>query len=201
MDWMRYVLPLLLSAFTGWLVVWTMLKLVFRPIKPISFAGIKVQGFLPANQQEMAERIGKLVSTELFSFEALQEKVTDPENFNRLKPEIEAHIDSFLRERLKDTFPMLSMLIGDKTINQLKSAFILELETLFPVIMKSYISKLEKEFDMEKLVTEKIAGFSILKAEDLIYTSANKHVRKLQLGGAFIGFMMGLLQILLIHNF
>ena len=53
----------------------------------------------------------------------LKEKVTDPENLNKLKPEIETHIDSFLREKLKETFPMLSMFIGDKTINQLKSCF------------------------------------------------------------------------------
>ena len=96
--------------------------MLFRPHKPVAIAGFKIQGVLPANQQLMAEKIGKLVSAE-FSFDALQQKVTDPENFNKLKPEIEKHIDSFLRERLKVTFPMLSMLIGDKTITQLKTAF------------------------------------------------------------------------------
>ena len=55
------------------------------------------------------------------------------------------------------------MLIGDKTINQLKVAFLTELESLFPVLMKSYISNLQKEFDIEKQVSEKIAGFSISK--------------------------------------
>ena len=68
---------------------------------------LKWQGILPANQQLIAAKIGRLVSTELFSFDALQEKITDPENFNKLKPDIEIHIDSFLRVRLKETFPML----------------------------------------------------------------------------------------------
>ena len=167
-------------------------------MKPITIVGFKIQGILPASQQLIAAKIGKMVSTELFSFEALQQKVTDPENFNKLKPEIETHIDSFLRVKLKDTFPMLSMLIGDKTINQLKGAFLLELETLFPVLMKSYITNLEKELDIEKQVTEKIAGFSISKTEDLIYGSASKQLIKLQLWGAFIGLLMGLLQILIL---
>ena len=168
--------------------------MLFRPHKPITVAGLDIQGVLPANQQLIAEKIGKLVSAE-FSFDALQQKVTDPENFNKLKPEIEKHIDSFLRERLKVTFPMLSMLIGDKTITQLKTAFLTELETLFPVLMSSYITNLQKDFNIEKQVTEKIAGFSISKIEDQIYASAKKQLFKVQLLGAAIGLLTGLIHI------
>ena len=142
--------------------------MLFRPLKPFTVAGFKIQGILPANQQLIAQNIGRLVSIQLFSFDTLQQKVSNPENFNKLKPEIEKHIDVFLREKLKETFPMLSMLIGDKTINQLKTAFLTELETLFPALMKSYVANLEKELDLEKEVSEKIAGFSISKIEYLV---------------------------------
>jgi uncharacterized membrane protein YheB (UPF0754 family) len=198
MQFLPYILLLLISCFTGWFVIWITLKFLFNPHQAITIAGLKIQGIIPANQQLIAEKIGKLVSTELFSFTALQEKVTGPENFNKLKPEIESHIEHFLRVKLKDTFPMLSMLIGDKTINQLKGAFLHELETLFPELMKSYISNLEKELDLEKQVTEKIAGFSLIKTEDLIYRSANKQIIKLQIWGAFIGLIMGLIQIFIL---
>ena len=194
MPLLQYTLPLLLSAFTGWFVIWLIIKILFWPQQPFAIAGFKIQGVLPANQQLIAEKIGKLVSAK-FSFDALQQKVTDPENFNKLKPEIETHIDSFLRERLKVTFPMLSMLIGDKTITQLKTAFLTELETLFPALMKSYVANLEKEFDIEKLVSEKIAGFSISKTEALIYSLAKKQLIKVQLLGAIIGLLTGLIHI------
>ena len=194
MPLLQYTLPLLLSAFTGWFVIWLIIKILFWPQQPFAIAGFKIQGVLTANQQLIAEKIGKLVSAE-FSFDALQQKVTDPENFNKLKPEIETHIDSFLRERLKVTFPMLSMLIGDKTITQLKTAFLTELETLFPALMKSYVANLEKEFDIEKLVSEKIAGFSISKTEALIYALAKKQLIKVQLLGAIIGLLTGLIHI------
>ncbi|MBK8610807.1 MAG: DUF445 family protein [Chitinophagaceae bacterium] len=197
MAWMQFVLPVLLSAFTGWLVIWVAVKMIFRPLKPISLAGFSIQGILPANQQLIAEKIGSLVSRELFSFETLQQKAADPAIFSKLKPEIETHIDEFLRVRLKDTFPMLSMLIGDKTINQLKSAFIGELETLFPVVMKSYLTKLEQDLDIENEITQKIAGFSVSQAEKLIWQSGKKQLFKAQLAGAFIGLLMGFLHILL----
>ena len=195
MAWMQYILPLVISGFTGWFVIWISFKLLFRPHKPVFIAGFKIQGIIPANQQLMAEKIGRLVSKEMFSFDTLQEKVVDPENFNKLKPEIETHIENFLKVRLKETFPMLSILIGDKTINQLKGAFLLELETLFPVLMKSYLATLEKELDIEKMITQRIAAFSIAKAEDLVYTSAKKQLIKAQFFGAVIGLLMGLIQI------
>ena len=192
---MQYILPLVISGFTGWFVIWISLKLLFRPHKPVSIAGFKIQGIIPANQQLMAEKIGRLVSTEMFSFDTLQQKVVDPENFNKLKPEIETHIDSFLRVRLKETFPMLSMLIGVKTINQLKGAFLAELESLFPILMKSYLATLEKDLDIEKMVTEKIAFFSIAKAEEMVNKSAKKQLIKAQLFGVVIGLLMGLIHI------
>jgi len=92
---------------------------------------------------------------------------------------------------------MLSMLIGDKTISQLKAAFLLELETLFPVIMKSYLTRLENELDLEKTVAEKITGFSISKMEQLVNKSAAKQLLKIQLLGALTGLLAGLLHMLL----
>ncbi|HQW93739.1 MAG: DUF445 domain-containing protein [Chitinophagaceae bacterium] len=197
MTALQYILPLVISAFTGWIVIRLSITFLFRPLKPWSVAGFKIQGIIPANQQQVAEKIGKLVSAEMFSMNTLQQKAADPENFNKLKPEIEMHIDQFLRVRLKDTFPMLSMLMGDKTINQLKTAFLLELENLFPVLMKNYITTLEKDLDIEKTVTQKIAGFPVPKMEELFYISAKKQLCKAQLAGALIGLLMGLIHILI----
>lgn len=193
----HYILPLFFCCFTGWFVIWITVRLLFSPKQPVFVAGVRLQGILPARQQSIAKKIGRLVSTQLFSFDALQQKATSPENFERLKPEIEKHIDVFLREKLKETFPMLSMLIGEKTINQMKTAFLTELETMFPALLKSYISNLEKELDIEKEVTEKIAGFSISEIENQVYGTAKKQLNNLYLLGAATGCVTGLLYLLL----
>lgn len=163
--------------------------------------GFKVQGIIPANQAIIAQKIGQLVADEQFSFAALQEKMTAADNFEKLKPEIETHIDTFLRERLKDTFPMLAMMIGDKTINQLKQAFLLELETLFPLVIKSYMTKLETDLDIEKEIAEKINSFSVTSFETLVNQSARKQIVKFQLFGAFIGLFIGLIHIFINTQF
>lgn len=197
MSWTHYVIPVLLSAFTGWITTWIAIKMLFHPRKPINIFGWKLQGIFPKNQQLIAQKLGQVVGKELLSFAEIEQKVTDPENLKQLKPEIEKHIDIFLREKIKDVFPMLSMFIGEKTINQLKEAFLMELESLFPVLMKSYMNKLEKDLDLEKIVTEKVAGFSSGKLEDILNQITKREFKFLEVIGGVFGFLIGLIQVLI----
>lgn len=197
MNWIQVILPLLLSAFIGWLVVFVFIKCLFNPVKPVSIGGFKLQGIIPARQQLISKDIAHLVNNEFISSGILEQKVASTENFNKLKPEIESQIDSFLRTRIKDTFPMLSMLIGDKTINQLKGAFMTELETLFPVLMKKYVTNLRNEIDIEKIVNEKLSGLSMYSIKNKFYRSFKKPLIRIQLLATVIGFLLGILQVLL----
>ena len=128
MNWTGYIITVLLSTFTGWITTWIAIKMLFHPRKPIKILGLTIQGIFPKNQRLIAEKLGQVVGKELLSFDEIEQKVTNPENLQKLRPDIEHHIDNFLRNKLKDVFPMLSMLIGEKTILQLKDAFLLELE-------------------------------------------------------------------------
>jgi uncharacterized membrane protein YheB (UPF0754 family) len=197
MPWTNYIIPVLLSTFTGWVTTWIAIKMLFHPRNPVNILGFKLQGIFPKNQKLIAQKLGQVVSKEFLSFAEIEAKVTNPENLQKLKPEIEAHIDKFLREKLTDLFPMLSMFIGDKTINQLKGAFLLELENLFPILMKSYMTKLEKDLDLEKIVTEKVASFSSEKLEDILNQITKKEFQFLEVIGGVFGFLIGLLQVLI----
>ena len=150
----------------------------------------------PKNQQQIAEKMGEVVSKELLSFKEIEEKVTSPDNLKKLKPEIEKHIDNFLRVRLSDTFPILSMFIGERTINQLKAAFMMELEELFPVLMKSYMNKLENDLDLKQIVVNKVSGFSGKKLEDMLDQITKKEFKFLEVIGAVFGFLIGLVQLI-----
>jgi len=195
MHWTNYIFPVLVSAFTGWVTTWIAIKMLFHPRKPIKVLGFTIQGIFPKNQQLIAQKLGQVVSKEFLSFAEIEAKVTSPENLQQLKPEIEKHIDKFLKEKIGELFPMLSMFIGDKTINQLKAAFLMELENLFPLLMKSYMAKLEKDLDLEKIVTEKVAGFSSEKLEDILNQITKKEFKFLEIIGGIFGLLIGLVQV------
>jgi uncharacterized membrane protein YheB (UPF0754 family) len=197
MHWTGYIITLLLSTFTGWVTTWIAIKMLFHPRKPIKILGYTVQGIFPKNQRLIAEKLGQVVGKELLSFDEIEQKVTNPENLQKLKPAIEEHIDNFLNNKLKEVFPMLSMFIGEKTTTQLKGAFLLELETLFPILMKTYMNKLQDDLDLEKIVTEKVAAFSSEKLEDILNQITKNEFKFLEFIGGFFGLLIGIVQIII----
>jgi len=191
------VLIPLISAFIGWFTNWIAIKMLFHPREPKKILGITLHGIFPKRQQQFAEKLGKLVSSELLSFSEIESRIIHPENLKKIMPLVEGHIDHFLRVKLAEQMPVISMFIGDKTINELKSVFIGELETLFPILMKNYMGTLQEQLDLEKIVTEKVSGFSSDKLEQILNSIMSKEFRFVEIIGGVLGFVIGLLQILL----
>jgi uncharacterized membrane protein YheB (UPF0754 family) len=195
-SWWLYTIPFI-SAFIHWLTIWMALKMLFHPRQPKKILGLTFHGVFPKRQQQIAESLGKIVGQELLSFEDIEKTITNPENVQRILPLAEAHIDNFLRVKLKESMPMIAMFIGDKTINQLKEVFMKELEELFPVIMKNYVAHLKNDLDLEKIVVDKIANFSSDKLETMLNQILTKEFRFVEVIGAALGFFIGLFQIFL----
>lgn len=196
MNYWLLIIPVI-SAFIGWVTNWVAIKMLFHPREPKRILGITFQGIFPKRQQQFAEKLGKLVSAEFLSFEDIEQKISSPENLKKIMPLIENHVDEFLRNRLSIEMPVISMFIGDKTITKLKGAFMTEIESLFPVVMKQYAANLKTELDLEHIVIQKVTGFSSDKLEEVLYQIMSKEFRFVEIIGAVIGFLIGLLQILI----
>jgi uncharacterized membrane protein YheB (UPF0754 family) len=194
MTWWLFTIPFI-SAFIHWLTIWMALKLLFHPRQPRRILGFTLQGVFPKKQQQIAESLGRIVGQQLLSFGDIEKTITDPRNVQRILPVVEEHIDHFLRNKLKESMPMVSMFIGEKTITQLKTVFMQELEELFPVILQQYVSHLREDLDLERIVVEKIAGFSNDRLEGMLNEFLTKEFRFVEVIGALLGFLIGLLQI------
>lgn len=184
-----------ISGFIGWVTNWVAIKMLFHPRKPFRLLGMTIQGIFPKRQEQFAIKLGKLVSEQLLSFKDIEQKIVSPENLQKLMPVVETHVDDFLRKKLADVFPVISMFIGEKTIAQLKGHFLNELETLFPILMKRYMGHLQAELDLEKIVTEKVAGFSSDKLEEILMSIMAREFRFVEILGGVLGFIIGLLQV------
>lgn len=196
MNYWLVLIPLI-SAFIGWFTNWIAIKMLFHPKLPVNILGIKVQGIFPKRQQQFAEKLGKLVSNELLSFADIESKITNPQNVEKLLPQIEAHIDNFLRVKLKEVFPVINMFIGDKTIETLKQTFVTELKELFPIIMKNYMNHLQHDLDLEKIVINKVASFSSDKLEDILTQIMSKEFKFVEIIGGVLGLIIGIMQVVL----
>ena len=134
-------------------------------------------------------------SDEFLSFNDIEEKISHPENLDKLMPHVEGHIDSFLHNKLPVAFPMISMFIGEKTIGTLKTAFMEELKELFPQLMQRYAAELKSELDLEQIVQDKVSKFSSDKLETILYQIMSKEFRFVEILGGVLGFLIGLIQV------
>ena len=196
--WVIILVPVI-SAFIGWVTNWVAIKMLFHPRQPKKFLGITFQGIFPKRQKQFASKLGRLVSDEFLSFGDIEEKISSPENLSKIMPYIEEHIDEFLRKRLTDEMPFISMFIGDKTIVKLKSALMKEIETLFPQVMRQFAGNLKSELDLEQIVIQKVSSFSSDKLEEILYQIMSKEFRFVEVIGAVIGFIIGVVQVLITY--
>ncbi|MCY7421196.1 MAG: DUF445 family protein [Chitinophagaceae bacterium] len=194
MNWWLIIIPVI-SGFIGWVTNWVAIKMLFHPREPKKILGITFQGIFPKRQVQFAEKLGKVISNELISFNDIEEKITNPDNLKRILPVVEDHIDHFLKEKLKEKMPMIGMFLGEQTIQQFKIIFVEELQELFPLLMKNYMGTLQTELNLEKIVVDKVSRFSTDKFEEILNQIMSKEFKFIELIGAVLGFLIGFLQV------
>ena len=164
---------------------------LLHPQKPVHFSGIKFQGIIPSQRKAISQALAQKVAQEFAAMEGLESHLVNPENFNRLKPVIEEHIDDFLRNGLKEQMPMISMFIGDKTVNSLKTIFIAEIEKLFPRVIGNFAGNLQRELPIGKIIQEKLDGMPAEELNRQLTKALKKPFSLLYRLAAVLGLVMG----------
>lgn len=193
-----YIIPFI-SALIGWITNYFAIKMLFYPKKPVNLLLFKLQGIFPKRQKEFATKIAETISNEIFSIQELVEHIDLDKSSEAVKQIISDHLDNHLAAKLKENFPMLAMFINDNMIQQFKGVFLKELDELLPSIIDTFSSKLEEQIDVKKIVEEKVAAFSTDKFEEVLNHILSKELRFIELVGAILGFLIGLVQVMLFN--
>lgn len=119
-----FLLIPIMTGFLGWLLAWLFVKSLFFPYQTITIGKYKWDAGLK-------QLINKLPIQLLFPAD------NNNSNFEAVLPFIDTKLDNFFKHKLSEKLPMISMFIGDKTINQLKEVFIEELKQLFPELLSN----------------------------------------------------------------
>jgi|TARA_B110000261_G_C13083891_1_gene356996 uncharacterized membrane protein YheB (UPF0754 family) len=193
---MIYFLPLI-AAVTGWITNWIAVKMLFHPVKPIKFGLFTIQGVFPKRQKAMAERLGQIVATELFSIDDIVDKMKSADNAEVLKF-VDSKLDDFINVKLGASMPMLSMFLNDDLKIKIKTALLNEIGEAIPGIIDTYANKLKSEVNIEEIVYDKVVNFSSDKMEEVLYSIMKKEFKFIEVLGGILGFFIGLIQLLLV---
>jgi uncharacterized membrane protein YheB (UPF0754 family) len=191
-----YLLPFI-AAFIGWFTNWVAIKMLFHPKLPVKVLGITFQGIFPKRQMQFAQKLGAVVSKELISFDEIANKINSPETTKKIIPLVEEKVDNFIKTKLSEEIPLLSMFINGKTLENIKKGIVNEVELMFPTLLTQMTSNMQADMNIEKMVVDKVSNFSSDKLEEILFSIMQKEFKFIEIIGAVLGFLIGILQIVL----
>lgn len=195
---MIYTLPII-AALTGWITNYIAIKMLFHPREKVKVLFMEIQGIFPKRQKNLAEKLGKIVATELFSIEDVKKVLKDEKTTAEIVDVIDEKLDDFLDNKLTTAMPMLAMFMSDELKQTIKGTLEAEFTAMLPDLINRFADNLENKVDVEKTVYDKVVNFSTDKLEEILYSIMKKEFKFIEILGGILGFIIGLIQIALLQ--
>ncbi|HHT72094.1 MAG TPA: DUF445 family protein [Firmicutes bacterium] len=196
MSWKLFLMPVI-SALIGWGTNVIAIRMLFWPRKPvpIPLTRWELWGLLPKRQAEIASSIGEIVNDELLPVQSLVDAINTKEMRQRV-----AHLICTSIEEKMERFVPAFLLSSFRSFldNVLKERVAREIEDLFSRLGHDLAAELQESRLLGNLVAEKIRSYDITGLESLILQVAHTELRYIELAGAVLGGLIGILQSLIV---
>lgn len=192
---LKIIVTLLISTFIGYITNVVAVRMLFWPRRPINLGFYSVQGVLPKRQAQIAVSLGALVEKELLSMDDVLDQINTPE----IQQLVLSKVSAVLKERLNELLPriipgrLIQMIIDllDKIIAQ-------ESPKIIEQLFKSGGEYLTNEIHISQIVEDKINAFDLKQLEDMIKGISAPELTFIEVLGGVMGFMIGLVQVVII---
>ncbi len=195
LNWKTWSIPII-GAFIGWITNWLAIKMLFRPRKPFKLLFITFQGIFPKNKPRIAEKLGIIVQRDLINFGDIKDRLQDTDALYNFKEEIALRVDYAIRERIEKS-ALLDAIVPDQLIQSVHKTIVDEIEKNLPNVIGTSIDKIEQKLDIQTLVQRKVEQFSDEKLEKLLLDITSKEFTFIELIGAVLGFLIGIIQLII----
>ncbi len=182
-----------IGAAIGWTTNILAIKLLFRPIYPISIPVInyKIQGLLPKRKAEMAHNIGITIEKELVSIEEILNKMIEEEDKNNIISAIKIRVNVVIEEKLPSIIPSSFKNMIKEYIDTVVEE---ELASMLNDLSEDLIHKATARISIGDMVEERINAFEMEKIESIILDIAKKELVHIERLGGILGALIGAVQ-------
>ncbi len=182
----------LIGGFIGWVTNMIAVKMLFRPMNPVKLPfGLKLQGLLPARKKDLAVSIGKVIESKLLKPEELMGSLVQDKDIAHLKDSIVLNVVRIL----KDKFPAFLHGFTDRTIKkQLELFMAKDGDRYIREMIGNMVTHATENLAISDKVAEKIESLDLLSFESIVIGVVNKELRFIEYLGAILGFLIGILQ-------
>jgi len=190
--WTWITIPAI-GALIGWSTNWLAVKMIFRPIKPKRFLGIRIQGLVGRRQHELAKAIGRVVGNHLVEHKDVVKSLNKLDFTNILN----GVLDRGLAPKIKElrSLPLIGGFLTEERVADIRSSIVQGVMAHKETVLDEVEKGLAKGLDVPALVEKKVAAFAVEKLETLILEVASRELRAIEVLGGVLGAMIGLAQV------
>jgi|SRR6056297_453193 len=157
----------------GWLTNKIAIKMLFYPRNKI----FGIQGLIPKRRNDISRKISNIIKDELISSDDIFKNINKEEIFKIIKESLLVKLDGIPLNHFVVDFLCKEIMLE---FNKLEM-------------------NCEEVIDVYSIVENKINSFDIVKLENMVQTVAKNELKSIEIFGAIIGFLIGLLQLLFIY--
>lgn len=220
----KLILMPVLGAFIGYITNWLAIKMLFRPFEEKRIFGIRIPftpGLIPKEREKIAENIAETVKKHLLPEEKLLKVLNESGYQDRIKKRVKIIIDELIDSASEDIKEIIKSGISIGKVN-IKGFFIASaLEKVVDKINDKIKEKLKNDLyektsdkvvkhieeelpimlskiDIEKIVKDTFLEIDIEKLEQIVLGFSSHQLKYITYLGAVIGFIIAILQDILV---
>ncbi len=180
----------------GYVTNWLAVKMIFRPIRPVSVLGIKVQGLVGRRQKDLAASIGRVVGQHLLSHDDVVQAFGKID-FEKVLGDV---LESGLAPKIAQLrgLPLIGGFLTPERVDDIKKSLIKGVLDRRETILLHLEDAVENGLDVAAIVERKMTDFSVEKVESIILEVANRELRAIEVLGGVLGVLIGVGQVLLL---
>lgn len=185
------VIPVL-GGLTGWLMITTALKLMFRPYNPVKapWSETYFQGMIPRKKAELAEGIREIIQTQLL-YAVTKDSGLAPDIFNKLTDTVAYGIKKRTEQKIPGFLPGA---VRERISGVVEDIVRKEAPGLIEAVIDTIRNESKQEQDFCRILEEKILAVDLCKIENIIEKSPE--ILILKISATVIGLTVGTFQLL-----
>eukprot|EP00980_Cylindrotheca_fusiformis_P008106 scaffold1727_cov133-Cylindrotheca_fusiformis.AAC.9 len=189
-----WILPVAGFA-VGWVTNWMALKVIFKPVEPISICGYKLQGIFLQRQAEVADVFARVVCVDIMHIKAIWETVFTGKLSKNFSAMLRAHTLAFTDKLLVEVEPLAVAALGRNEFLKMKESIAQKVGQKLPDVIDTSFEYTQSALGMEETIREKLKVLPSREFEGVLHPAFEEDEIQLIILGGMLGGIVGVLQL------
>ncbi len=173
--------------------------MLYHPREKLGIGPFSIHGVIPRRKAALAKDIAEAVQEEFLAEDVIREALSSPEMADSLVEVFEKQIDSFFLNTLGRN-PLLANVFESDAVRSMKEKHKSLIRRELPGIIEKVVTPVSAGISFQKQIEQKILNYDLDELEKLTHQVMGRELKEIERLGALIGFIIGLVQVL-VFNF